>query len=64
VTLLFVGIIALAAYSNEMFLYPTQEQLVAFLIDTGILTCLFLILCRDKTNGKIKWNWGAKGKWF
>ncbi len=64
VTLIFVGILALAAYSNEIFLYPTQEQIAAFLIDTGILTSLFLIFCKDKTKGKIKWNWGGDGKWF
>jgi len=64
VTLIFVGILAVAAYANQMFLYPRPEEIASFLIDTGILTALFLILFKDKTNGKIKWNWGKDGKWF
>jgi hypothetical protein len=64
VTLIFVGILALSAYSNQMFLYPRPEEIASFLIDTGILTALFLILFKDKTNGKIRWNWGKDGKWF
>ncbi len=65
VTLIFVGILYLSAYANNVVpYYPNKQELVAFIVDIILLTWLFLVIFKDKTNGKIKWNWGGDGKWF
>jgi len=53
VVVIFVGILALAAYSNQIFLYPRLEEVAGFFLDILILTSLFVIFCKDKTNAKL-----------
>lgn len=63
VTLIFVGILVLAAYANQMFLYPRPEEVAGFVLDVTVFTTLFTLLCKGKMNGKLGWRWGKK-KWF
>ncbi len=58
-TLLFVGMIILSAYTNNFFSdEPTFEQVARYFFDIIILTALFMLIFKGKAKGKMKWRWG------
>lgn len=58
-TLIFVGLIMVSAYTNNIFTdVPSSQNVWRFLFDLFILSCLLLIFAKDRTDGEIRWNWG------
>ncbi len=67
--LIFVGILYISAYVNgftdtQASTLPTSRDELRFLLDILVFVSLFMIFAKDKTDGKIKWNWKKTGKWF
>ena len=64
VTAIFVAILYVSAHINHIIPYrATTAEFLNFLLDVSIFTSLFLLLFKEKTNGKLGWRWGKK-KWF
>lgn len=60
-TLALLAVILLSAYANKFFTgVPTFYDVASFLFDLIIVTTLFLVVLRHKTDGEIKWNWGKR----
>lgn len=61
-TLALVGIIIGLAYVNNFFegSEPKETDACFFVGEVFIVSFLFLYFGKDRTDGKITWNWGIK----
>lgn len=58
-----IGALMLIAAENGFFSENvTEKNTLIFLIETAIITSLFLYAVRNKVEGKLGWRWGKRRK--
>jgi len=54
-----VILILISAYINNIYIYSlVLKDVLRFVLDTIILSILFIVLFKEKTDGEIRWRWG------
>lgn len=65
-TLVFIAIVLASFYSHGLFEAETApmtpEAVAGMLVDFVIQICVFSLIAIQKTEGKVKWNWGFRRK--
>ncbi|MFC1703997.1 hypothetical protein ACFL1E_04340 [Candidatus Omnitrophota bacterium] len=55
-----IGLILVSLYSNGFTTHTaTLKDLLSFILDVIILSVLFIVLFREKTDGQLRWRWGG-----